>query len=109
MPLYLRNLETGKIVTVDPDSAEFQKLKAERTNDERFPLYEQTSSGDADPKQFASSYEVENRERWNADIADVTTDGILQSGPNAVGDFRADAFADAQDASASSSTAKASK
>lgn len=109
MPLYLRNLKTGKIVTVEPETAEFAKLKAERTDDGRFPLYEQTSSADADPKQFASDYEVDRRSEWKADLADVTTDGVLQSGPNALGDYAADTFAERKDDTSASAPAKSSK
>lgn len=82
---YFRNLETGAIKQADPQSDDGAKLKAERTKDGRFPLWEQTSNADADPKAHAASYEVENREKWDAKIENVTTDGVLQSGPSAVG------------------------
>lgn len=82
MALYLRNLQTGAIKTVEPDSDEFTKLKAERTDDGRFPLWEQTSKDDAAPTE---DYEVANRSRWDAKLADVTTDGILQSGDHQLG------------------------
>lgn len=79
MPLYLRNIVTGKIETVDPDSSEFAKLKAERTDDGRFPLYEQTGAHDADPKNAASEYEVNARGEHDVPLHDVTSDGVGQS------------------------------
>lgn len=110
MAYYLRNLETGAIKTVEPDSDEFAKAKAERTKDGRFPLWEQTSQDDADPRE---DYEVRNRSQWDAKLHDVTTDGVRQSGPNAVGlvdaDAEAEAFASAKDTSSTSSSAKSSK
>jgi hypothetical protein len=79
MGLYLRNVETGAIKEVDPDSKEFNELKAQRTEDGRFPLYEQTSAADADPKNAASPEEVALRERHDLPISDVTSDGVAQS------------------------------
>src|SRR5213080_4984189 len=85
MSNYMRNLRTGEIKTVDPDSAEFHKLKAERDEASGFPLWEQTGAHDADPKVASSDFEVTNRSRFSADIADVTTDGVLQSGEHQLG------------------------
>lgn len=79
MGLYLRNIETGQIKQVEADSAEFSKLKAERTSDGRFPLYEQTGAHDADPKISASDEEVVLRDRHDLPIADVTSDGVPKS------------------------------
>lgn len=100
MALYLRNLKTGAIKTVEPDSKEFAAAKAERTDDGRFPLWEQTSAPDADPKNFGSDYEIANRSRWDAKIEDVTTDGVLQSGEHALGG-PVGGFADLADGSGS--------
>jgi hypothetical protein len=87
MPLHLRNIQTGNVKTVEPDSKEFADLKAERTDDGRFPLWEQTSAGDADPEQFASQYEVDHRSRWGVKpLSDVTTDGVGQSDKAAASD-----------------------
>jgi hypothetical protein len=99
MPNYMRNISTGEIKTVEPDSAEFNKLKAERTGDGRFPLWEQTGAHDADPKAASSDFEVTNRSKWDADLHDVTTDGVLQSGD--------DQFAAAAAASSSSKPSQA--
>lgn len=82
MPLFMRNLETGEIKTVEPDSKEFAACKAARA-DNGLPLWEQTSAGDADPKTHASSYEVEHRELHDAPVHDVTTDGAAQSAKTA--------------------------
>jgi hypothetical protein len=79
MGLYLRNIETGQIKEVEADSAEFEKLKDERTDDGRFPLYEQTGGHDADPKNASSDEEVALRERHDLPIHDVTSDGVPQS------------------------------
>lgn len=79
MGLYLRNIVTGTIKDVEADSAEFEKLKRERTDDGRFPLYEQTGGHDADPKNQSSSYEVDGRSEYDLPIHDVTTDGVPQS------------------------------
>jgi len=82
MPNYMRNLETGAIKTVDPDSKEFADCKAERADNGR-PVWEQTSAPDADPKNQASSYEVDHRSQWDAPIHDVTTDGAAMSAKTA--------------------------
>lgn len=103
---YFRNLETGAIKEADPQSADGAKLKSERTKDGRFPLWEQTSNADADPKTHAASYEVENRSKWKADIHDVTTDGVLQSGPSAVGGV-SDVQAELKDPAGASSSSSA--
>ncbi len=81
-PLYLRNLESGAIKTVEADSAEFAKLKLERADNGR-PLYEQTGGHDADPKVQASEYEATHRSEHDAPIHDVTTDGVAQSAKTA--------------------------
>jgi hypothetical protein len=108
MSNHLRNLRTGEIKTVDPDSAEFHKLKAERDEATGFPLWEQTGAHDADPKNASSDYEVENRSRFDADIADVTTDGVLQSGEHQLGG-NGSPFAEAASSSRSSSSGSSSK
>src|SRR5438105_3868375 len=82
MALYLRNIQTGAIKTVDPDSKEFADAKEQRTDDGRFPLWEQTGQHDAAPRE---DYEVANRSKWDAKLPDVTTDGVLQSGQHAAG------------------------
>lgn len=79
MSVYLRNIVTGDIKVVDPDSAEFHKLVAERIEDSHRPLYEQTSAGDADPKNSAAAEEVARREEHDLPIHDVTSDGVPQS------------------------------
>jgi hypothetical protein len=81
--IYLRNLETGEIKTVDSASEEFGKLKAERTG--QFPTWEQTSAGDADPLNHSSEYEIRHRQQWDAPIEDVTTDGVRISGAGQLG------------------------
>jgi hypothetical protein len=71
---------TGDIKVVEPDSAEFHKLVAERIDDApNRPLYEQTSAGDADPKNSAAAEEVARREEHDLPIHDVTSDGVPQS------------------------------
>lgn len=82
MPLYLRNLRTGEIKTVEADSPEFAKLKLERAEDGR-PLFEQTGPHDADPKNHASEYEVEHRGEHDVPLPDVTSDGVGQSAKSA--------------------------
>lgn len=79
MGVYLRNLASGDIKQVDSDSPEFAKLKAARTDDGRFPLYEQTGAHDADPKGFASEFEYERRNRYDGPAHDVTSDGVPKS------------------------------
>ncbi len=79
MPYYLRNIETGTVKTVEPDSAEFYKLRAEKVESGRFPLYEQTSAPDADPKNAAAEEEVVLREQHDLPISDVTSDGVPMS------------------------------
>jgi hypothetical protein len=83
--VYVRNLETGAIKTVDSASEEFGKLKAERTDDNRFPVWEQTSAGDADPENHSSDYEIRHRAQWDAPLHDVTTDGVRISGDGQLG------------------------
>jgi hypothetical protein len=100
---YMRNLRTGEIKVVDPDSADFHKLKAERDDDTGFPVWEQTGAHDADPKNASSDFEVENRSRFDAKIHDVTTDGVLQSGAHQLGG-NTSPFASVKDGSASSSS-----
>lgn len=79
MGLYLRNLATGDIKQVESGSPEFAKLKQERTDDGRFPLYEQTGAHDADPKHSASEFEHDRRDRHKGPAHDVTTDGVPKS------------------------------
>lgn len=107
MPNYMRNISTGEIKTVEPDSAEFNELKAERTDDGRFPLWEQTGAHDADPKVAAAEFEVVNRERFDADVHDVTSDGVLQSGEHQLGGD-ASPFAERKDSQPASSSSKKS-
>lgn len=82
MSLYLRNLRTGEIKTVEADSAEFAKLRLERAEDGR-PLFEQTGPHDADPKNHAAEYEVTHRGEYGVPLPDVTTDGVGQSAKSA--------------------------
>lgn len=82
MPNFMRNLATGEIKTVEPDSKEFRKLQEQRDDNGR-PLFEQTGGHDADPKTFASEYEVERRAEHDLPLPDVTTDGIAQSAKSA--------------------------
>lgn len=81
MSLYLRNLQTGEIKTVEPDSKEFEKLRLERVGS--LPRYEQTGPHDADPKAFAHQYEVDHRSEFDVPLPDVTTDGSGQSAKSA--------------------------
>lgn len=79
MGLHLRNIETGDIKVVEADSDELAALRRERTESGRFPLWEQTSAGDADPEKSAAAEEVQLRERHGLPLHDVTADGVGQS------------------------------
>jgi hypothetical protein len=82
--VHLRNIESGAIKVVDTISAEFAKLKGQRTKDDRFPLYEQTGAHDADPEHHASTEEVSARSKWGVQpLSDVTADGVGQSDASA--------------------------
>jgi hypothetical protein len=81
--VHLRNIESGAIKIVDTIDAEFAKLRAQRTKDGRFPLYEQTGAHDADPEHHASTEEVSARSKWGVPLPDVTADGVGQSDASA--------------------------
>ena len=83
--VFFRNIESGeiKVLETDGDAAEIRTLKSGRTEDGRFPLWEQTSAGDADPELYSSAGEVVARRRWaepaGLPVSDVTADGQGQS------------------------------
>jgi hypothetical protein len=108
--VHLRNLEDGTIKVVESASEEFAKLKAERTENGRFPLYEQTGAHDADPEGFASEEEVAARERWNVKpLSDVTADGvgISQKAKDKVGENAAADLKEAHEGKPAKAAAKA--
>ena len=78
--LYLRNRITGEIRDLEAFCEEHVGIRFERDPETNHFVWEETSSADAHPEQFAHPHEVAARARWGvADLSMVKADGTPTS------------------------------
>src|ERR1700757_603567 len=77
--LFLRNLETGKILEVEPFDEKHLEVRLKRDSDGHF-VWEETSPADADPEKYAHPDEVAARRQWGVTpLSFVKADGTPTS------------------------------